>query len=51
VRAAIAQGGLARQALHAAVLGFAHPITGERLRLESDPPDDFARTERLLELL
>jgi 23S rRNA pseudouridine1911/1915/1917 synthase len=51
VRAAMAQAGLARQALHAAVLGFVHPITGERLRFESDPPDDFARTERLLELL
>jgi 23S rRNA pseudouridine1911/1915/1917 synthase len=51
VRAAIDQAGLTRQALHAAVLGFVHPITGERLRLESDPPDDFARTERLLELL
>jgi 23S rRNA pseudouridine1911/1915/1917 synthase len=32
---------LARQALHAAVLGFAHPITGERLRWESPPPADF----------
>ncbi len=51
VKAAIAQAGLARQALHAAVLGFVHPITGERLRFEADPPDDFARTERLLELL
>jgi 23S rRNA pseudouridine1911/1915/1917 synthase len=51
VRAAMAQAGLARQALHAAVLGFVHPITGERLRFESDPPDDFTRTERLLELL
>jgi len=51
VKAAMAQAGLIRQALHAALLGFVHPITGERLRLESDPPDDFARTERLLELL
>lgn len=34
---------LARQALHAAVLGFAHPITGERLRFETPPPADFAR--------
>ncbi len=51
VKAAIAQAGLTRQALHAAVLGFVHPITGERLRFEADPPDDFARTERLLELL
>jgi len=51
VKAAMAQASLIRQALHAALLGFVHPITGERLRLESDPPDDFARTERLLELL
>ncbi len=31
---------LGRQALHAAVLGFEHPITGERLRFESDMPSD-----------
>ena len=29
-----------RQALHAAVLGFEHPITGARLRFESDLPAD-----------
>ena len=29
-----------RQALHAKVLGFTHPITGKPLRLESDLPDD-----------
>jgi 23S rRNA pseudouridine1911/1915/1917 synthase len=34
---------LGRQALHAAVLGFAHPVTGERLRFESELPDDMAR--------
>jgi 23S rRNA pseudouridine1911/1915/1917 synthase len=33
---------LGRQALHAAVLGFEHPITGETLRFESAPPDDFS---------
>jgi len=32
----------ARQALHAAVLGFEHPATGELLRFESAPPEDFA---------
>ncbi|MFK7988594.1 MAG: RluA family pseudouridine synthase [Sandaracinaceae bacterium] len=32
---------LGRQALHAAVLGFAHPVTGEAMRFEVDPPDDF----------
>jgi 23S rRNA pseudouridine1911/1915/1917 synthase len=30
-----------RQALHAAVLGFTHPITGRALRFESAPPADF----------
>ncbi|MCS6899170.1 MAG: RluA family pseudouridine synthase [Myxococcales bacterium] len=34
---------LGRQALHAAVLGFVHPITGERLRFETPLPDDMAR--------
>ena len=34
---------LDRQALHAAVLGFQHPITGEELSFESAPPEDFAR--------
>lgn len=32
---------LGRQALHAEVLGFAHPITGRALRFESEPPEDF----------
>lgn len=31
-----------RQALHAAVLGFVHPITGEELRFESELPADMA---------
>jgi len=31
---------LGRQALHAAVLGFVHPVTGEKLRFESPLPDD-----------
>lgn len=29
-----------RQALHAAVLGFVHPVTGESLRFEAPMPDD-----------
>ena len=29
-----------RQALHAAVLGFVHPVTGDKLRFESDLPND-----------
>jgi 23S rRNA pseudouridine1911/1915/1917 synthase len=32
---------LGRQALHAQVLGFTHPATGERLRFEAPPPADF----------
>jgi 23S rRNA pseudouridine1911/1915/1917 synthase len=48
VREAIAQAGLARQALHAQVLGFAHPISGETLRFESPPPADMTRLEALL---
>jgi 23S rRNA pseudouridine1911/1915/1917 synthase len=34
---------LDRQALHAAVLGFEHPVTGETLRFESPLPADMAR--------
>ena len=48
VRKAIAEAGLTRQALHAAVLGFVHPITGEKLRFESPLPPDMARLEGLL---
>jgi 23S rRNA pseudouridine1911/1915/1917 synthase len=32
---------LGRQALHAAELGFEHPITGAKLRFSSSPPADF----------
>ena len=32
--------GFARQALHAAVLGFIHPVSGDRLSLSSDLPAD-----------
>ena len=32
---------LGRQALHARTLGFAHPVTGERLRFEAPIPADF----------
>jgi len=37
--------GLTRQALHAAILGFMHPITGETLRFERAPPADMAQLE------
>ncbi|WP_297512341.1 RluA family pseudouridine synthase [uncultured Caulobacter sp.] len=51
VRAAIQAAGLARQALHAAVLGFVHPITGEALRFETAPPADMAALEADLRTL
>jgi 23S rRNA pseudouridine1911/1915/1917 synthase len=40
-----------RQALHAKLLGFAHPVTGERLRFESPLPADMVRLLANLELL
>jgi 23S rRNA pseudouridine1911/1915/1917 synthase len=49
VRAAIAEAGLKRQALHAAVLGFVHPVTGEALRFETPPPEDMRRLQQALE--
>ena len=39
---------LGRQALHASVLGFEHPLTGERLRFERPPPEDFTRLLKAL---
>jgi 23S rRNA pseudouridine1911/1915/1917 synthase len=48
VRKAIAEAGLRRQALHAAVLGFVHPITGDTLRFESPLPADIAALQALL---
>ncbi len=45
VRTAIAAAGLTRQALHAAVLGFLHPVTGAMLRFESPPPADMTALE------
>jgi len=37
-----------RQALHAEILGFNHPITGEVLRFTTPPPEDFRTLERAL---
>jgi 23S rRNA pseudouridine1911/1915/1917 synthase len=39
---------LGRQALHAALLGFVHPATGEELFFESEPPADFANLQAAL---
>lgn len=51
VRTAIVAAGLARQALHAAVLGFVHPVTGEALRFETQPPTDMLALEAALSAL
>ncbi|MDP3801321.1 RluA family pseudouridine synthase [Brevundimonas sp.] len=51
VRAAISEVGLTRQALHAAVLGFVHPVTGEVLRFETAPPMDMRALEHALAAL
>lgn len=48
VKRAITEAGLHRQALHAAVLGFVHPVTGATLRFESALPSDMARLQDLL---
>jgi len=42
--------GMARQALHAERLGFAHPIDGRPLQFDAPPPDDLAQAwQRVLE--
>ncbi len=51
VRAAIEAAGLKRQALHARVLGFVHPVTGEKLRFETEAPEDMRRLGEGLERL
>lgn len=45
--AAISQ--LNRQALHARLLGFTHPVTGENHRFKSDIPPEIAKILRMLE--
>lgn len=51
VRTAIAEAGLTRQALHAAILGFVHPVTGEALRFETAPPEDMLALQTALSAL
>jgi 23S rRNA pseudouridine1911/1915/1917 synthase len=51
VRQAIAAAGLTRQALHAAILGFVHPLTGEALRFETAPPADMLTLSEALKAL
>ncbi|SIN82446.1 RluA family pseudouridine synthase [Vannielia litorea] len=43
VAGADAARGFARQALHAASLGFAHPVTGEEMDFEAPMPEDMAQ--------
>jgi len=40
-----------RQALHARVLGFVHPVTGEEIRFERDAPRDFQKLKAALAAL
>ena len=40
-----------RQALHAYLLGFIHPVSGENMRFEADLPPDLTNLSRNLELL
>lgn len=42
LRADLERLGFARQALHAAELGFIHPVTGESVQFHSDLPSDMA---------
>jgi 23S rRNA pseudouridine1911/1915/1917 synthase len=37
---------MTRQALHAAQLAFAHPVSGESLQFDAEPPDDLASAWR-----
>jgi 23S rRNA pseudouridine1911/1915/1917 synthase len=39
---------IGRQALHARTLGFRHPVSGEALHFEAEPPADFMRAIELL---
>jgi 23S rRNA pseudouridine1911/1915/1917 synthase len=50
-RAIAALAGYRRQALHARVLGFTHPRTGEKLRFEAEPPADFQQLREALAAL
>jgi 23S rRNA pseudouridine1911/1915/1917 synthase len=47
-RLAEAAAQLGHQALHARLLGFVHPVTGERVRFTAEPPEAFAAALALL---
>ena len=38
-----------RQALHATTLGFVHPVTGKKMKFDSEPPEDFMSLLEALE--
>jgi 23S rRNA pseudouridine1911/1915/1917 synthase len=40
---------LGRQALHASLLGFEHPVSGKAMRFSSPPPPDFSAVVQALE--
>ncbi|MDI7773774.1 RluA family pseudouridine synthase [Asticcacaulis sp. EMRT-3] len=42
VQALLSELDFSRQALHAALLGFVHPVTGQKLRFKAPLPDDMA---------
>ena len=46
--AAESAGAFSRQALHAGVLGFEHPVSGDMLQFTADPPADFTELQRVL---
>lgn len=48
-RAAVMQ--LGRQALHAATLGFSHPVTGEEMIFDSELPEDLVALKKALEAI
>ncbi len=50
-RAIAAVAGFRRQALHARVLGFEHPVSGEALQFEAEPPEDFKMLREALAAL
>ena len=49
--AADAVAAFSRQALHAAVIGFEHPVSGERLKFSSPLPNDMQRLLDILEAI
>jgi 23S rRNA pseudouridine1911/1915/1917 synthase len=51
VKAVLVETGFSRQALHAALLGFIHPVTGQALRFETPLPPDMAAVQAGLEAL